>query len=351
MATINFNSNQTVTGSTSDDLIVGIEPGGNNNDIVYGLSGNDTITFKNALNNSTLYGGQGDDSIRFTSLDVVYGQIGNDTLLAHGSSDTIYGGDGNDFIHSENGASNIMYGGLGNDTIKSINDFADVLYGNLGHDFLYAYGSSNDTMYGGQGADRVRQFRSAAGVLYGNQGDDLVEDHFAPNNHGTSVLYGGQGDDTLVSHVAAGDTMYGGVGNDLFVENSLLGNSFTADDMITVGDFSESNDSISMSTKYGYGMSGFQLVKEDGSSVSNAAEALAFADDFYSGDNAHTFLFIYGGTDSGVAAGYLFYNSDHGTTPHAATDGMILLGDNAASDLQNDNIVSSLFASSGPAIP
>ena len=62
MATITYNSNTTVTGTNNADLLLGTDTAGNNNDIVYGLQGDDTITSRHvapfALNNSTLYGGQ-----------------------------------------------------------------------------------------------------------------------------------------------------------------------------------------------------------------------------------------------------------------------------------------------------
>src|SRR5690242_18805632 len=106
--------------------------------------------------------------------------------------------------------------------------------------------------------------------------------------------------------------------------------------MVTVVDYNPANDHLSMSSLFGTGERSFNLDKEDDSSVTTPAEALADADAFYPSAPANTFLLIYGGEDQGRAAGYLFYNSDNSVSPGFATDGMILIGDNAAGDVQND---------------
>jgi Ca2+-binding RTX toxin-like protein len=256
--------------------------------------------------------------------------LGPSTVLNFNSNQTAQGTGGNDSI-------------VGIDTAGNDND---IVYGHQGDDIItFNNALSDSTLYGGQGNDTIEfTFRD---VLYGNKGDDIVIDEFAsPNSTGISVLYGGQGDDTLVAFGAGDDTLYGGIGNNLFVSNSDLGDNtaIAADQLTTVGVWHPANDLLSMSQVYGTGVTGFDLVKESDWSATSPDAALMAADTFYESDHAHTFLLIYGGSENGVAADYLFYDSDNNVSPGVASDGMILIGDNAAGDLNNGNIVNSRFA-------
>lgn len=324
MATINFNSNVTATGTAGNDSIVGIEPSTNNNDIVYGLPGNDTVTSDNELNNSTLYGGQGDDEIFANNGSALYGNIGNDVLdiLGNASANIL-------------AVDDTLYGGQGNDAMETFFSSHDVFYGNVGDDGLELDQDLAQTAYGGQGNDDISAFYSASDALYGNQGNDALGDFVA--NHATSVLYGGQGDDSLAASASGGDTMFGGLGSDLFATNdSLAPNAFTANDLITVEDFVSGLDKLALSTvDGGPGL----LFKESDPSASNAGSALSAADAFFSTHSASAqYLFVYGGS----GAGYLFYNGDGGGS--AANDGMTLVGDNAESSLLANDIIASAFA-------
>ena len=121
MATITFGSNSVTNGTTGNDSLIGNEPTGNTNDIVYGHQGDDTITFTDSVSNSTLYGGQGNDL--FEAFDggrnIVYGNFGDDTLSSFDDTgDTLYGGQGNDVIASTFGFTGAVYGNLGDDTIS-----------------------------------------------------------------------------------------------------------------------------------------------------------------------------------------------------------------------------------------
>ena len=105
MATITFGSNNaSVQGTPGDDSMVGNDPTGNINDVIYGHQGNDTITTTDGLFDSTVYGGQGNDTIsdgdptssQEAGGNVIYGNLGNDSITSEKVlGDTIYGGQGN----------------------------------------------------------------------------------------------------------------------------------------------------------------------------------------------------------------------------------------------------------------
>ncbi|MFC3174836.1 VCBS domain-containing protein [Novosphingobium bradum] len=91
------------------------------------------------------------------------GDPGNNRIVDHDASATIYGGAGNDSIYGNNGE-DLLYGGSGNDLLDGGAGF-DTLYGGSGddrligkemHDLLIG-GSGNDTITSGLGlgADRI----------------------------------------------------------------------------------------------------------------------------------------------------------------------------------------------------
>ncbi|MBM2322651.1 MULTISPECIES: choice-of-anchor L domain-containing protein [Marivita] len=111
-----------------NDVFIGTGYYSNDDDLVFGGAGNDTITVQQSYD--TVYGGDGDDLINSTSElvqfgDQLHGDAGNDTINAETTHDTITGGSGNDLIDAGGGADVIaggggadtISGGLGNDTI------------------------------------------------------------------------------------------------------------------------------------------------------------------------------------------------------------------------------------------
>ncbi|MEJ2418905.1 MAG: cadherin-like domain-containing protein, partial [Exilibacterium sp.] len=100
---------------------------------------------------------------------------------------------------------------------------ADILDGQGGSDTLNGYGG-NDILLGGDGID----------TLYGGEGNDVLT-----GGAGRDYLYGEGGDDQF--QISAGDAgfnrYYGGDGQD-----EILGTS--ADDMILIDDFSQTNGSV-----------------------------------------------------------------------------------------------------------
>ncbi|MDP3653396.1 MAG: type I secretion C-terminal target domain-containing protein, partial [Rhodoferax sp.] len=117
---VGTSGSETVTGSSSNDLISGLAGddtlnGLAGNDIIRGGDGNDTID--GGADNDQLYGGMGNDTIDGgTGDDLVYGEAGNDTLAGNDGNDTLYGGAGTDIIRGGLGADTIS-GGAGNDTL------------------------------------------------------------------------------------------------------------------------------------------------------------------------------------------------------------------------------------------
>jgi RTX calcium-binding nonapeptide repeat (4 copies) len=97
--------------------------GGDGDDVIRGLGGNDEI-----------FNGWGDD--------VVYAGPGNDNVSPESGDDVIYGGPGNDRLSGYK-----VYGGLGNDTLGGYK-----LYGGPGNDNL-----SGNKLYCGKGKDTYRQ--------------------------------------------------------------------------------------------------------------------------------------------------------------------------------------------------
>ena len=115
------------TASTSGTLSVTVATttsttASNNNDLLHGLDGSDTLS-----------GGNGHD--------IIYGGTGNDTLNGGNGNDSLYGGAGNDTLNGDAG-NDLLVGNEGN----------DILNGGAGDDILIG-GKGSDTLTGGSGAD------------------------------------------------------------------------------------------------------------------------------------------------------------------------------------------------------
>ncbi|MET8152753.1 calcium-binding protein [Actinoplanes sp. NPDC049668] len=185
---------------------------------VYLRDGNDTLVNKSTLNlaadggsgkdkitggegDDTLWGGAGADILRGVGgVDRIFGDVSNagatgGDVRREGGNDTIYGGDGNDYIEA-NAGPNTVYGQAGNDEIHG-SAGADVVNAGSGHDSVWGYGgadrlsgnSGNDVVRGGPGNDH----------LYGQAGNDILH-----GEGGSDRIYGHAGDDELFG--ADGDT-------------------------------------------------------------------------------------------------------------------------------------------------
>jgi Ca2+-binding RTX toxin-like protein len=217
----------------------------NNNDLLIGGAGNDTLR---------------GDSIWFDDILTLHNLYGDDTLDGGSGDDSLDGGEGNDYL----------YGGSGNDSIdggvllgryqKGGDNF---LYGGAGDDLLR--GCENDFLDGGTGNDTLLgDERSVVGgpyndTLIGGSGDDSLE-----GGYDNDVLNGGAGNDVLIGGIALTsdyevDTLTGGAGADRFI----LGNEFdtlyvpynaSVEDPINnyaiITDFDSNQDVIQLSEGY-----------------------------------------------------------------------------------------------------
>ena len=148
--------------------------------VVYGNAGNDAITVTSAdglgvIGASVMAGeghdtvvlgvdggiwaGQGNDDIYLLDSfrGEAYGEAGNDSMYISGltTDAQVSGGDGHDFIDcSSNQYGVVVYGGMGNDTIIG-SEYSDELYGEEGNDVIDA-GGGNDMIYAqGGGSDQI----------------------------------------------------------------------------------------------------------------------------------------------------------------------------------------------------
>jgi len=158
------------------------------------------------------------------------GRAGNDSIYASGgpsTTDTVYGGSGDDFVVGDDGANWINGGQAPNDPYDPVGTSGgnDTLLGGIGNDHIYGNSQfavagapdGNDSIYASSGSDYVN----------GNAGDDTII-----GDGGSDRLYGGAGNDLIYGDAATtdpsgifhgndhlngnkgNDTLYGGGGND-----------------------------------------------------------------------------------------------------------------------------------------
>ena len=251
----------TIDGNQGDDDL----DGGGGADVLSGYLGADTI-----------YGGGGDDTIYGTTsisngnetseTDVLFGEIGDDSIVAGRSPDTVYGGVGNDTIYGGLEADYID-GGSGNDSIygdevvEDTRDGDDTIIGGTGTDVIRAGdgddsvlgGADNDTLYGGSGSDTMAG-GSGADTIYGEDGadslcgclgNDLIEgDDTDATTAYSDTINGGGGPDTIFGYIgddviqgsADADDLYGGDGDDLICDKYASGQGTTRDYLNAGGD-------------------------------------------------------------------------------------------------------------------
>jgi serralysin len=153
---IGGSGDDSITGNTASNSI----QGGAGADTVMAGAGNDTIS--GGTGASYLRGEDGDDSVQGgAQFDDINGNKGADTIDGGtGGSDWLVGGQGNDLITAHASANNLLYGNLGDDTLHG-GSGGDVLRGGQGDDSIVGGSGSdfvsgdrgNDTESGGAGAD------------------------------------------------------------------------------------------------------------------------------------------------------------------------------------------------------
>lgn len=150
------NGNDTIQGGYGNDTM----SGGWDSDLMYGSIGNDRMwgAFSNsplerlgAPNDDTLEGGHGDDQL--------YGGEGNDILAGNQGQDFLYGGTGSDSLWGAGRMNVYSYPDAGNYLFGEADD--DSLYGGDGYDWMDG-GFGDDGLFGGAGYN----------LLYGGADDD-----------------------------------------------------------------------------------------------------------------------------------------------------------------------------------
>jgi len=248
MATITGTAaNDTLNGTSGADQIFGL--GGD--DILNGGGGNDTLdggtgadSMSGGTGNDTYYvddigdsvieaAGEGTDTVRTVlaayalTADVEIlrftgsgnftgtGNALNNELYGAGGSDSLYGGDGHDYI-SGAGGDDFLYGGAGHDTLTG-GTGADYMEGNDGND-AYIVDNSGDTVVelSGEGTDQV--YTSLATYILPVEVENLTWNGGSGNvtftgNVLDNIIYAAAGDDS-VSGLDGNDTLRGQVGAD-----------------------------------------------------------------------------------------------------------------------------------------
>jgi len=195
-----------LSGGEGDDLI----EGGSGADKIWGMEGDDRAnggdgddTIWGRAGNDSLDGGAGVDEVQGgEGNDVVSGGDGDDTLFGQAGSDLLHGGDGDDWVQ---------------DTLNAASSDQNTLYGNDGEDTVLA-GIGEDSLYGGNGDDHV-QAGSGSDFLGGGAGSDALL-----GQGGNDTLNGGQGTDYLFGH-SGNDTYQFSSGDGLDLVRDTLGSN------------------------------------------------------------------------------------------------------------------------------
>lgn len=248
------------TGSGNDTLTLGT-----GDDFVDGGSGIDTFILNTALAANTIGasgsaitvdGAKGFDTlwsvelIQFQDVTVAVkaGYGTSETLNGNQHSgvtmDIIYGNDGNDTIDGKTG-NDRLFGNAGADRIK----------GSAGDDLING-GADNDSLSGGSGKDLL-QGSGGADVMNGGGGNDTLQGQIGNDTlngwSGRDVLIGGAGRDLLIGH-KGNDVLTGGTGRDTFKFTKGHGNDRITDfeigrDVIEIGKGANKLADLSFATK------------------------------------------------------------------------------------------------------
>ncbi len=261
--TLTASSTASLYGGADRDFILALSV----NNLQFGNAGNDTI-LGGVQGGDSIYGGKDDDLIGFSTAgggsniginigsaiagvnqgrNFVAGNLGNDTILGTGESESLYGGQGDDSVVGV-GSTTFAAGDLGDDVVIIQNRIEErtaigfttsspstlgisrtTLEGGEGNDSLRGgiglFGEGSNIFDGGAGSDTIQSF-AVQDSIFGGDGDDslmtMTSDVLTaqgvnsslPGFAGESTLDGGEGSDTLTAAFES-DVMLGGGGDDL----------------------------------------------------------------------------------------------------------------------------------------
>ncbi len=242
-----------VNGTSGDDPNLG---GPDDNLIIYGYGGNDTIFGNNdAAYSDTIYGGSGDDLIFDAhGPDVVNGGAGNDTIRPGGESDLFRGNGGIDtFAAYDSGGDWLidLITGLATtsdapgdvDTLRGIEVIqtgfgADSIAGSPAAETIES-GSSDDTINGRGGNDSL-DGGGFSDLLMGKAGNDTL---YGGDDSFSDTLQGGTGDDSL-NGGSGNDVLLGGSGNDTLNDGTSYDDVLNGGKGFDVADYSDAANGL-----------------------------------------------------------------------------------------------------------
>lgn len=212
-------------------------------DLIFGGRDNDDIESYDGID--FVFGNDGDDRIVAENGGVVviagvpipfgnliFGSDGEDNISSLGrvillEADLIFGGPCDDTISAGAGLLNLVFGGRHDDTITAAGDVLTVnlLFGNRGNDTISTTGIGINLLFGNRGNDTITA-GSGVNVAFGNRDDDTVT-----GGTGLNILFGNRGRDTvnagndtaglyLLFGNRGGDTVQGGTGLNLEFGNA-----------------------------------------------------------------------------------------------------------------------------------
>ena len=228
-------SNDLLFGGDGDDLI--FDSGGNNT--LDGGAGNDSLQAYGA-GNDILIGGEGDDFLAAfagdkyldggVGLDTMYGGDGDDTLISEDTDAFVYGLRGIDFgiFDRSTLASNFVFDLDSQIIVDNSSGFGVVLADQTevwGIERMeFRAGSGNDNLSGG-GLNDTLVGNDGNDTLVGRAGDDVLD-----GGAGTNFLTGGAGNDTLIGAASGSTTaVFSGMRNNYLISPLADGRVSIAD--------------------------------------------------------------------------------------------------------------------------
>ncbi|MBP3731148.1 MAG: hypothetical protein J6I40_06750 [Mailhella sp.] len=189
LSDVDVDNPQKIYSGTDRGLIIGEDNetnGTDNNDLIFGRGYDDSVqnNLEHANYEDIIHGGKGTDVIFGGSgHDTLYGDDGNDLLFGGSGSDKLYGGEGDDYLN----------GGEGDDYLNG-GEGRDILVGGSGNDIL-VYDANDYVLEGGDGIDFLLSNDGKVSL------EDLLNNdtETGPKVNDVEVLLKGEGIDSLSS--------------------------------------------------------------------------------------------------------------------------------------------------------